>query len=80
MRVQDFIVRTGIFVPVTISGVALFFMVFGIIATIFHFESVLFSELYSKSALSIFGLATLLVISYQVYACCKKNPDACKGG
>lgn len=73
MRVREFIVRTGFFLPVTVFGILVFIMVFGMTANLLGAQSILSASFYCKGCMALITLGMAAVIFWQVFDCCKEK-------
>jgi hypothetical protein len=73
MRVKEFIIRTGLFVPITALTMVVLIMAVGMLTSVLGARSVLATHTYCNVCMGSITLALAAIIIYQFTACCKKK-------
>ena len=73
MRVREFFVRTGIFLPMVVFGILFLLMLFGIGADLLGAGSLFYCTVYCKVCVGLLALGAMAVIYCQARACWKKK-------
>ena len=72
MRMKDFFIRTGIFLPMALWGILISLLIIGIVASLFGAGPLFYCTVYCKIALFLLIGAVVAVIYCQARACSKK--------
>ena len=72
MRIADFVVRTGIFLPMVIWGILLFLSVTGMVVDLTKAQSGFYCTVYCKASVGLLLIGVLGVIFCQARACWRK--------
>ena len=73
MRVREFFVRIGLFLPMTVFGILFILMLFGIGADLIGAESLFYCTVYCKVCVAALALGGLYCVYCQARACCRKK-------
>jgi hypothetical protein len=71
MRVREFFIRIGLFLPLSIFGALLVLMLFGIGADLAGAQSIFYCTIYCKVCVGLLALVAMYVIYCQARACWK---------
>lgn len=71
MRVKEFFIRTGMFIPITVLSIIVFIMAFGMVTSVMGARSLLSTNGYCNVCLGAITLSMAAVILYQFTSCCK---------
>ncbi len=72
VRIKDFFVRTGIFLPMALWGILLTLLLIGIIASVFGAGTWFYCTVYCKIGVGLLIAAIVAVLYCQAKACWKK--------
>jgi len=69
MRVKEFFIRTGIFLPMVVFAILIILMLFGIAADLMGAEQMFYCTIYCKICTAVIALGATIVIYCQARAC-----------
>jgi uncharacterized membrane protein YkvI len=75
MRIKEFFIRLGLFIPFAFWVTFLFMMLIGIIASFLGAGSFFYCTIYCKLAVIVFISLVAAIVLCQFKACCKKETD-----
>lgn len=73
MRVKEFFIRTGMFIPITTLAMVVLIMAIGMLTSVLGGRPLLATNTYCNVCMGAITLAIGAVIIYQFTSCCNKK-------